>query len=135
MKFLACVHATLAVAASTALLAAPTVFKCTAGDGGVTYQQLPCPDASLSHALEVPAEYPPVDTAGRALLMEREAALDRRLEAQRDRLSAEAIAKISRPEPVFVASDPAYAIAGPAWLARPFYPRRPMPMRAWERRS
>lgn len=109
---------------SAALAAELEVYKCTAPDGAVTYQQFPCATPQAVR-LDVPAVYPSSDPAERERLFQREAALDQRLEAQRDRLSAEAIARISRPEPVFLA-PPA---AGPLFIIPPWVrhnARRPM---------
>ena len=73
------------------------IFRCTATDGAVTYQEIPCPASERGSVLEVPASFPPVDTASRDRLFAREASLDQRLEAERDRESRETIARLSQP--------------------------------------
>jgi hypothetical protein len=49
--------------------------------------------------LDLPASFPPVDGEARQRLFEREAALDRRLEAQRERDTREAVARAMQPPP------------------------------------
>ncbi|APV49288.1 hypothetical protein BWI17_06085 [Betaproteobacteria bacterium GR16-43] len=127
MRLPATIAAAFLAASSGAALAASGVYKCIGSDGRISYQEMPCPESRDSQPMALPTEFPAIDTAARDRLLEREAALDRRLEAQRDRLTAEAIAKISRPEPVFVASEPAVAVAWPAWGIAPRWNPRPMP--------
>jgi hypothetical protein len=74
----------------------------------------------------MPSSFPEVDTAARERLLERETALDRRLEAQRERLSREEMTRISTRAQVAVAQaaapavEPAYIVAGwPIVMARP----------------
>ncbi|HXZ48576.1 MAG TPA: DUF4124 domain-containing protein [Usitatibacter sp.] len=77
--------------------ASAEVFRCTAPDGSVSYQQLPCPAKESSRALDIPSSFPAPDVQERARLFEREAALDRRLEAWRERVSREEIARAMQP--------------------------------------
>jgi hypothetical protein len=119
----------LLLLAAHAAAASAEIFRCTAPDGAVTYQQIPCPSASSERPVDVPASYPGFDPAERERLFDREAALDRRLEARRERESREAIAaQASRAQQAKAqASEPAYFLAGPIApiLRLPHGPRRP----------
>jgi hypothetical protein len=95
--------------------AAASVNKCRGADGRLTYQELPCEPAQHAVPADIPASYPAPNVAERSLILRREAELDRRLEAQRDRLSAEAIARISRVDPAPAIAEPAAAVWWPAW--------------------
>jgi hypothetical protein len=123
----------MGVAAIMGALAVPgasaTVFKCRSADGTLTYQQLPCGAGEEALPSGLASEFPAPNVIERERLLLREAELDKRLEAQRDRLSAEAIARLSRPEPIVIPAEPAYALAWPARHAsRPF---RRAPMHGW----
>jgi hypothetical protein len=118
----------LALIALAAGPAGAAVYKCRGADGTLSYQQIPCAGANEALA-EMPSDFPPRNVIERERLLLREAELDKRLEAQRDRLSAEAIARISRPEPVVIAAEPAYPIAWPARLGP--RPLRRAPMHGW----
>jgi hypothetical protein len=124
-------------AAAFLLLAAGTsaaeIFRCTARDNRVTYQQEPCPDAALGGAVSIPASYPDY-SAERDRLMQREAAMDARL---LKRLEIEAAERIARDERVArelaakaererAESAPTYIVAWPARAPR-HPPRRPWP--------
>lgn len=76
------------------------VFRCTSPAGAVTYQEVPCAADQAVKIVDVPERYPAANVAERDRLFQREAALDRRLEAERERESREAIARMSRPAPV-----------------------------------
>jgi Domain of unknown function (DUF4124) len=99
--------------------AAAAIFRCTEPGGSVTYQESPCPDSSAGRTLDVPAEYPAIDPRQRDSLLTREAALDQRLEARRERESRETIASIGRDAQVQAAQGqdqagaPAYVVAWP----------------------
>ena len=82
-----------ALAAVLALPAAAEIFRCTSPGGAVSYQQAACPESNASRVVDVPLSYPNADPAQRQQLFAREAALDRRLEARRERESREAIAR------------------------------------------
>ena len=119
-----------------ALLAMPApaladVFRCTAPAGGVTYQQVPCPNDNAERVLPLPEQFPEVNREARQALLQREAALEaRQLErekmdtalriAREDRLAREAEARAQQlaAEP----STPFYLVAQPLRL-------RPMPLR------
>jgi Domain of unknown function (DUF4124) len=114
------------------------VFRCTAPDGAVTYQEIPCPESSGARALDVPAEYPPIDAQQRQDLLQREAALYQRLEARRERESRETIASIGADAQVQAAQAQAQ-LAAPGYVVgwpRAFGPRpihrspRPLPLRS-----
>ena len=88
-----CPRSTLAMLACAAALpaaAAGDIVRCVAAGGGITYQQTPCPDATLSEPARIATEYPQVNQAERERLFQREAAMYQRLEAQRDRQVTEA---------------------------------------------
>lgn len=117
------------------LLAGPAqaaeIFRCTAPGGAVSYQETPCPDPSTARTLDVPAVYPAIDSQQREGLLQREAALDQRLEARRERESRETIASIGRDAQVQAAqaqaeaqaAAPAYVMAWPR-AAGPRLPHR-----------
>ncbi|QJR16851.1 DUF4124 domain-containing protein [Usitatibacter palustris] len=88
------------------------VYKCRANDGSLTYQQSPCGFTDEALRSNIPSDFPPPNVEERNRILEREQQLFQRLEAQRDRLSAESIARISRPDPVIVAPEPpSYSVA------------------------
>ncbi len=123
------------VAAMMAPAASAAVFKCRGADGALTYQQLPCDSNGETLASDIASEYPAPNVLERERVLLREAEMYKRLEAQRERLSAEAIARISRPEPVVVATEPAaYSVAWPARYGHRGQRRAPMHGWAWQRR-
>jgi uncharacterized protein DUF4124 len=73
---------------------ASPIYRCSDAQG-VGYQQLPCAPGAVGDALAIAESYPQPDTAARERLLQREAALDRRLEAQRERLSREEATRIA----------------------------------------
>jgi hypothetical protein len=89
--------AAFAAACCLALPASAAIFRCTAAGGAVSYQEIACPATDSERVVDVPAQYPSADPTERARLFEREAALDRRLEAQRERDSREAVAHAMQP--------------------------------------
>lgn len=100
------------------------IYRCTSPDGSVTYQQLPCAAHEQARALDVPETYPAADSTERERLFAREAALDRRLEAERERESREAMARAAA-EAAAAAAQPAPA-AEPqlSWFLPPFVAHR-----------
>ena len=88
--------ALLAVAAGPAL--AGDIVRCTARDGSVIYQDTPCGGSGREHALDIPSDFPPPNSAERARLLAREAAMDQRLEAQRERDAKESALREARAE-------------------------------------
>jgi hypothetical protein len=120
-------RAVLIAAACVALPAGAAIFRCTAADGSVSYQEAACPETDHARVLNVPQQYPDIDTAQREHLFAREAELDRRLEAQRERDSREAAARAMQPpsEPIPAASDEGYPLVwGVPFAHRPFHPQR-----------
>ena len=108
----------LLVLASLALVPAfaADIYRCQAG-GAVTYQQRPCDEGTAGGPTAIPAEFPPVNTAERERLLAREAALDQRLEMQRERLAREAATRQEREiERTRLAAAEAAAAAEPRWL-------------------
>ena len=122
--------------AAAVLSAAPAlaVYKCRAPEGSLTYQELPCAGSEQALEARIPSDFPVPNLAERDRTLQREAALDRRLEAQRDRLTAESIARISRPEPVAAPVEPAAVVWWPAAYPTLRGIHRPQPrnaMREW----
>ncbi|QJR13070.1 hypothetical protein DSM104443_04164 [Usitatibacter rugosus] len=110
------------------------VYKCRDSGGSLTYQEFPCPGADQTLKSDIASDYPAPNVVERERLLLREQELYKRLEAQRDRLSAEAVARITRPdpEPVPVSEPSVYwpAFGGALrWPNRPHQPRNAM--RAW----
>lgn len=120
----------VALLALAAMPAGAEIFRCTSPAGSVTYQQDPCDASERATKIDVPASYPAPDSAERQRLFAREAALDQRLEAERERWSREAIAHAMQPTP-----QPAPEVsAGPEilWFGAPtrfphHRPHRPHP--------
>jgi hypothetical protein len=105
------------------------VFRCTADDGRVTYQDTACAPTDEAVATGIPTQYPPVNDAERARILEREAELERRLEARRERAAREAAVRIATapPEPAPPPPEPvldAYPLFVPYYLP-PHRPHRP----------
>lgn len=115
------VLATAALALAGAPAFGSEVFRCTVG-GSVTYQELPCVESAREEKLGLPSSFPEVNTARRDELLAREAALDKRLEAERERLSREKIASVQAAAQVAAARalaappvEPVYYPALPYW--------------------
>ena len=74
---------------ATALVSLPGVandiVRCKDASGAITYQPAPCPDRTEESRPQIPASYPEPNKAESQRIFEREAALDKRLEARRDR--------------------------------------------------
>jgi len=122
-------RAPLAFAISTALLlgaaalpAHAAIYRCTSPSGEVSYQQTACAGHDEARVVDVPESYPAADSAERERLFAREAALDRRLEAERERESREAMARAAA---AAVAPAPAPPEAEPqiGWIVPPFFAR------------
>lgn len=120
--------------------ASPDIIRCVGAGGGVTYQQVPCSEASRSEPVAIPTEFPAPNLAERDRLFEREAALDRRLEARRERESREAMIREAREEReaerarlaalAAQAAQPQYVIAYPIRVRPNPAQRRPPAIRA-----
>jgi Skp family chaperone for outer membrane proteins len=110
------------VLGAAALPARAAIFRCTAPSGEVTYQQAPCAQTEDARLLDVPESYPAANPSERERLFAREAALDRRLEAQRERESREATARAAAEA---AAAPPPAPQAEPqiAWILPPFLAR------------
>jgi hypothetical protein len=115
---------TVLAAATSLAAAAEPIVRCTGADGGVTYQQQPCPPAAASRVVTVPSEFPGPDTAERDRLFQREAALDARLLKRAELDTAERIAReerLAREREL----DAATAVQQPTYLVPiPFRPAR-----------
>jgi hypothetical protein len=120
----------VAAACAVALPAGAGIFRCTAADGSVSYQEMECADTEHTRMLDIPTQFPQVNSASRDNLFAREAELDRRLEAQRERDSREAVSRAMQPpeQPIPVADESAgYPIWwGPPLFQNPRPPNRPM---------
>ena len=109
------------------------IFRCTAPDGGVTYQQVACAASSSGGAVNIHTSYPDY-AAERDRLAMREAALDARLLKRLEIEAAERIARddrIAREKAQAQAQGQAedaifYGIGRPLRLPR-HLPGRPMP--------
>jgi hypothetical protein len=117
-------------------LCSAEIFRCTARDGGVTYQQDPCAESSNGGAVSIPTSYPDYSYE-RERLAQREAALDARL---LKRLEIEANERIARDNRIAREKEAQAAIElAQAQQAYPLYgitrplqvlhraPRRPLP--------
>jgi len=117
-------------------LCSAEIFRCTARDGGVTYQQDPCAASSNGGAVNIPSSYPDYSYERERLAL-REAALDARL---LKRLEIEANERIARDERIAREKEaqaalalaqaqqayPLYGIARPLQVPRRL-PHRPLP--------
>jgi hypothetical protein len=126
--------AALLAAALVPAIAQAGIFRCTQPGAAPTYQELPCPPASSGEATDIPTVYPEADRANRDRLLEREADLDRRLEARRERESRESIAATqaraleAQARAAAEPAPPAYVIGRPIRPSQRGYgaPRRPL---------
>jgi hypothetical protein len=110
------IAAAIAVAATFDCNAAP-IYRCFTSNLGVSYQETPCTVDNYAGEFNF-SDFPEVNAAARERLLQREAALDNRLEAQRERLSREEMTRISARAQV----------AAAMFMTRmPFNARRPYP--------
>jgi hypothetical protein len=106
----------LLVAASP--FAGAQILRCTDAAGRVTYQQIPCAAQQEARATNIPTEYPAPNGGERDRLFAREADLERRLEARRERESRESAMRMAsaaaqpREEPQAAEGYPVYYPAG-----------------------
>src|SRR6185436_6684871 len=77
-------------------IAGAEIFRCVAPGGAVTYQEISCGGSHVESRPAIPSEYPPVNEAERSRLFQREAALDNRLEARRERETREQLSRAER---------------------------------------
>ena len=119
---LACLVIALVIPAA----AAAEIVRCAAVDGRVTYQQIPC-ESGTEARVGIPTDYPAPNSAERDRLLAREAALDRRLEAERDRWQQDAALRAAREEreldrariaAIETQSAQQYTMAYPYWRPR-----------------
>lgn len=118
--------------AATLPVTGAEVFRCVVGSS-VSYQEFPCADGMKEVKLDLPQSFPEVNTEGRNRLSQREAALDARLEAERERLSREEIARKQAAAQVASAqalasapTEPVYYAAYPYWRPYARNPARPV---------
>jgi hypothetical protein len=107
------IAATIAAAALLDCNAAP-IHRCFTSNLGVSYQEEPCAAGNDAGEFDF-ANFPDINAAERDRLLQREAALDRRLEAQRDRLSQEEMTRISARAQVAAAQAVAVAPVEPPY--------------------
>jgi hypothetical protein len=124
-----------AIAVATFDCTAAPIYRCFTPNLGVSYQETPCAPEHDAGELAL-SNFPAVNAAERERILQREAALDRRLEAERERLSREEMTRISARAQVAAAQaaqppavEPAYYGGGwPVIAARlPFAGRRHPP--------
>jgi len=77
-------------------LAAQAIYRCTSKAGGITYQEIPCPDGNAERVTDIPADYPEINREARDRLFQREAALDARKLKQEEMDTALRIAREDR---------------------------------------
>jgi len=110
---------------------AAQIFRCLDA-GRVTFQEIPCAAQAVERAWEIPS-FPPVNTAERERLLQREAALEARLLKRAEIEAAERIARENRQARELElaaerererarAAEPVYVV--PVFL-RPYRPARP----------
>ena len=103
MPFMTLRAAHIALAAGAAFgasqaLAASEIVRCVDERGAITYQHIACPATTVTERSGIPTEFPAPNLLERDRLFAREAALDRRLEARRDRELQEAQMREARAE-------------------------------------
>jgi len=122
-RIVACTFFALAAADVSAAM-----YRCIVPGGGVSYQEFPCAREDQGGPVDLPTNFPEVNWAARDSLMQREADLYRRLEAQRERLSREEMTRTSARAQVDAAQAAAQAITEPTVYYAPVWPfalRRP----------
>jgi hypothetical protein len=110
----------LALAALSGAAVANDIARCRDPRGAITYQPAPCPELTEESRPRISMAYPEPNKAESQRIFEREAALDRRLEARRDRELVEQQMREARAERERLAllaaqQQPQYAIAYPLW--------------------
>jgi hypothetical protein len=105
--------------AAIPLSAHAEIFRCTAADGAITYQEVPCPASAQGRAMDIPVAFPEVKRAERDRLLQREAALDARLLKRAEIEAAERIAARERERDRERSRDAAPANP-PLFLIQPF---------------
>ena len=125
----------LALAAGTGAWA-NEIVRCRVPGGGVTYQHGPCPESAQESITRIATAYPEPNRAETQRIFEREAALDKRLEARRDRemqeqqmreARAEREEERRRAELIAAQQQQQYAIAYPLWRGYGYGAPRPTP--------
>jgi hypothetical protein len=124
------IAAAIAAAATLDCHAAP-IHRCFTSNLGVSYQEAACTPGNDAGEFDF-SNFPEINTVARDRLLQREAALDHRLEAQRDRLSQEEMTRISARAQVAAAKaaalvDPGYYGGGRILRTRGAYGRPRVP--------
>ena len=127
-----CLMAALGFVANS--VAAQDIVRCKDTRGAITYQPSPCPDRTEESRPRIATSYPEPNTAESQRIFEREAAVDKRLEARRDRELQEQQMREARAEReaereraaalAAQAQQQQYAIGYPLWRA--YGPARPV---------
>jgi len=125
-----CLMAALGFVANS--VAAQDIVRCKDTRGAITYQPSPCPDRTEESRPRIATSYPEPNTAESQRIFEREAAVDKRLEARRDREMQEQQMREARAEreaerlrlEQIAAQQQQYAIGYPLW--RGYGPARPV---------
>jgi len=104
-------------------LASAEIFRCQTSGSAVSYQQMPCDDKALGGPANIASEYPPVNARERERIFEQEAAMYKRLEAERDRLAQLAVVRAAaQPAPQPPADESVgtvyYPVYGPLSMRR-----------------
>jgi hypothetical protein len=127
-----CLVAALSFAAEAVL--ANDIVRCKDARGAITYQPAPCPDRTEESRPRIASDFPAPNAAESKRIFEREAALDKRLEARRDRelveqqmreARAEREAERERLALLAAQAQPQYAIAY-GWSRGWYGPARPV---------
>ena len=120
--FLRCLMLSLALTAGT-VAHANDIVRCKVPGGGVTYQHGPCQGSAEESNPRIATAFPEPNRAESQRIFDREAALDKRLEARRDRELQEQQMREARAEreeerrraEQLAAQQQQYAIAYPLW--------------------
>ena len=97
-------------------LASAEIFRCQSSGSAVSYQQMPCDEKALGGPSNIASEYPPVNARERERIFEQEAAMYKRLEAERDRLAQLAVVRAAaQPAPPPPADESAGTFYYPAY--------------------
>lgn len=114
----------IALTAVCSAAQANEIVRCKVAGGGITYQHGPCLGSAEESRPRIAVDFPEPNKAESQRIFDREAALDKRLEARRDRelleqqmreARAERDEERRRAEMIAAQQQPQYAIAYPLW--------------------
>lgn len=86
----------MGLAAAAVQAGAAAIYRCTAPDGAVTYQETACAGEATGAPVNIPSAYPDFNVVERDRILQREALLDARLLRRAELDSAERIARDDR---------------------------------------